>query len=271
MINWKKVLLPGQKGLVVEDETDAIILETFLDAGEKSAYWSDWRRQLVLTPPDKPQGKRGVLSELRENITNPEIEVWGLIDRDDNSPQEIIQLEQEYLQLLVLPRWTIENYVIAPDEISRLFPQTEKITQLTELINTAIPEALRNGALWLVLSESGAHRFCRGSENGYPMAILSQIWMSDTDIETQLQAWYQKLEPAPILTELQIRLKTIEQDTSRYFIQYIHGKKFFNQVIISALNKIFRQQSADFWLKQLTSDISHCPPDLIPLFKRVLI
>jgi hypothetical protein len=60
MIDWSKLgAIP--KGLAVEGPTDKTVIEAFLDAGERTARWSDWRSKLMV---EAANGMEGVRNEL---------------------------------------------------------------------------------------------------------------------------------------------------------------------------------------------------------------
>ena len=52
--------------------------------------------------------------------------------------------------------------------------------------------------------------------------------------------------------------------------EYIHGKKFFNQVVVQVLDGLFAGKGADDWLQKLRDALIQPPPDLTDLFNRIL-
>ena len=123
-IDWSE---RGEKrGLAVEGiNHDSKIIEAFLSAGERKGnqYCQNWRSKIVI----KGAGSStNVTNELKIHNNDPDSKhygmIWGLIDRDWNSPNEIKQLKKDYPQLLILPRVMIENYLIDPDELIPLLP-----------------------------------------------------------------------------------------------------------------------------------------------------
>ena len=126
-IDWS-VLGLTKKGLAVEGKDDKLMLESFLDAGE-GHYWSGWRAQIrVEVAGSSPK----VIQELEAG----DARIWGMIDRDWRTDDELAELRSDYPQLLVLPRVTVENYCIDPTEIARMLPPSRL---------SSLPNRIRSG------------------------------------------------------------------------------------------------------------------------------
>lgn len=263
MVDWS-ILGTSKKGLAVEGKSDKLAIEAFLDAGEAEGHWSNWRGQLIV---EQTNGK--VTGELDSSNS----QVWGLIDRDRRTDDEVSDLQARYHQLLVLPRFTIENYCIDPIEILEMLPATQRarVPNLKDDIENHLEDWVKNGALWKVLSEQGAHDFCRGRERGYPMALLYIPVTVEADIEAQLSDWHQQLEPKQILGAYNNRVKDYLANTSDHYTLHIHRKNFFHQVVVQhALNPGIRSRSQDDWFADLFSSVTTCPADIVPVLKRVV-
>jgi hypothetical protein len=260
-IDWSKLgAIP--KGLAVEGEDDKIAIAAFLDAGEKGGYWSNWRFQLGVF--DAGNSSK-VLNELKAGDNR----IWGLIDRDWRNDAEIVSMQKDYPQLLVLPRVTIENYLIDSDELHNLLPPVKRIPVLRQNIERYRDDWVRNGALWQVLHDNGAHEFCRGDESGYPKAL--RYTTLETDIEAQFQQWYEQLNPTTVMSAYRIQIQQFQVDTANHYTRHIHGKHFFNQIVVSrVLNPNLGQQAEDKWFSDLFSGVSDCPSDLIPVLQQIV-
>lgn len=261
-VDWSQ-LGRTQQGLAVEGKDDKRVIEAFLDAGENTGHWKNWRGQLRV---EETGGGSQVLREL--DMKNARI--WGLIDRDRLRDNDIAKLQSDYPKLLILPRFTIENYLVAPNELPLLLPpkQLERVPHLADEITTHTPDWVRNGALWYALSEHGAHDFCRGA-TGYPKALLSQP-VSDKDITIQLEHWHTHLDPNTILNSYHQRINDFQKQPDAHYTRHIHGKNFFKQVITPYLNKGLGQKSESEWFEVLANGITSCPADIAPLLKHII-
>jgi len=270
VIDWS-ILRPTQKGLAVEGQDDKLLVETFLDAGEKGGQWQDWRAKLVIRDSG---GIKAVLAEVgRASIHN---NIWGLIDRDWRTDNEISDLTGKYPQLLVLPRPMIENYCVDPDEFLSMLPKVQREmlneSETRSGVGNNLADWLMHGALYAILHENGAHDFCRG-DSGYPNALLTTPPITDEGkIASILIGWHNQLEPTLLLKNYRQRAASLQHRTvQEHYRECINGKDFFNQIVVQqTLNKKFRQQDPDTWFKTLMSGCTNCPSDFAPLMSRLL-
>lgn len=263
-VDWS-VLGASKKGLAVEGKDDKTVIEAFLDAGE-GRHWTDWRAKVrVEVAGSSPK----VLQELGADDGR----VWGIIDRDWRTDVELAQLQSDYAQLLILPRITVENYCIAPDEIAAMLPapRLSSLPNLKSDIDKFKDDWIHNGALWQVLHEHGAHEFCRGHQDGYPMAILHQPITVEAEIEAQFQKWHLQLDPKTIMLAYRRMLGDFRSDSANNYSRHIHGKYFFNQIITQEiLNPALGQRKSTEWFDDLFSNLTDCPNDIIPVLQRVV-
>lgn len=259
-VDWTR-LGTTKQGLAVEGQDDKRAIEAFLDAGEDH-YWNDWRSQLMV----EVTGSK-VLPELDNE------RVWGLIDRDRRTADELKPLSERYPRLLILPRHMIENYCIAPDDLLTLLPpaQRERVPDISEKIEQHRDQWVQNGALWQTLAERGANQFCGGRETGYPMALLHTPVTERAAIERQLKDWHDQLEPVDILDAYESKLIDFRADQSANYTQHIHGKNFFHQIVVArVLNPSLGQRRANKWVSDLFSGVRACPRDIVPLLQRLV-
>lgn len=264
-IDWS-VLGASQTGLAVEGKDDKRAFEAFLGAGEREGHWSDWRGKVRVEVA-------GDAGKVIQELDSREPRVWGLIDRDWHTNSELVDLQRQHPQLLVLPRVTLENYLIDPDELVNLLPPEHRsnLPDLKKEVEKSIPNWIQNGALWQILHENGAHSFCQGHEDGYPMAILREPVTDEEAIAARFQRWYGQLDPNTILPAYRDKVSEFSSNPTAHYRLHIHGKNFFNQVVVQQiLNPTFGQESADRWSEDLFSQVSTCPVDLIPLLQRIV-
>jgi hypothetical protein len=266
-------------GLAVEGITDKKILESFLSAGENAGYWSNWRAKVSV---ESVGNVTTVLKEV-DPANNAGKEVWGLIDRDWRTDTEVNDLENKFPQLLILPRIMIDNYLIDPTEFIALLPpnlaarldQTKVQTNVDKHLNNW----LKHGAISSVLHENGALQFCRPDGNAFPSALIDRLETDRTKIVRQLETWYDRLDPHKLIAKYDTRLADFNEAAHQDKLQRcIHGKKFFNEVIVQrVLKKLPRTpdelRDRDGWIDVLTTEAKRstlCPPDLVPIFQRVI-
>lgn len=88
--------------LLVEGIDEEAIIPKFLDAGTKNGHWPDWNPLFVIR---NSMGSKPILSQLEEALDANDSEIWGLIDRDWRTNEEVKKLEKKFSgRLLVLPR-----------------------------------------------------------------------------------------------------------------------------------------------------------------------
>lgn len=265
------LLTPSQVGLAVEGIDDKQAIEAYLTVGEGQHWGQQWRQRLRIEA-------MGSVRRVFDEVTGADERVWGLIDRDWRSEAEIAHLQLDYPRLLVLPRITIENYCIDPDEmISYLPPHAlEKHALIRAGIESHVDDWLQNGALWRTLHEHGAFQFCRGHLEGYPMALLYHPVTDEHAIARQFERWHHQLDLDIIMTAYHETIAAFRADPSATYRQHLHGKNFFAQVVVQqVLNPLLGQQAEGVWFDDFFNWFSNqpdstCPPDIIPLLQRLV-
>jgi len=255
-----------KRGLLVEGRDDQIIIEAFLDAGERQRLWDHWRAALVVI-------EIGGGSKLLDKLpSHPRL--WGLIDRDWRTTEALQSLSQRYPRLFVLPRVMIENYAINPQELEVLLPPKRRSDDLLRDIESQRDLWVSNGALWQTLNQRGALEFCRGHEQGYPMALLSKPAIDDAAIEQQYRRWHEHLNLEGVLVDYHQQLAQFQAAPDQHYSQHIHGKNFFNQVVVKALNRRFpkEQRGHSGWLETLFkgNTLLTCPQELQALLSVIV-
>ncbi len=269
-IGWQNLLRGGMRGVAVEGKDDQVALEAFLSAGERDGHWQNWRAQLAIQRAD---GTSMVIKE----VSRTDHVIWGILDRDWRTTEELAELQDKHPRLLFLPRIMIENFIIAPDELMARVPpkQRERLekSDFATLVEAERAVWIQHGALSGVLYEHGAHQFCRGEE-GFPRRLLAKPISSKDEIKHQFEAWQAHLAPESWLPIYEERLVALQSKTATdQYSHCIHGKDFFNEVVVQKLNRFLGQSGRDTWweiLFQHTAESPPCPPDLVPLLKRLL-
>jgi hypothetical protein len=263
MSDWS-TLGNKQRGLAVEGKRDKDAVEAFLTAGD-GPHWDNWRAQIEVKPA-------GDAKAVWKELDREDPRIWGLIDPDWRTPAELEMLRQKYPRLLILPRVMIENYFIDPAEVQQWLPEVQRhrLTGMQAIVDSVLHDWVANGALWQTLHLRGAHDFCRGHEDGYPMAILQRP-LSDEGIERQFQQWVARLDSQAVYQDYDQQRQAFQAAPDQHFTHHLHGKNFFNQVIVSAvLNPLLGQRAEDDWVKDLLIGVEKAtvPADLAAALQR---
>jgi hypothetical protein len=244
---------PGSKVLVVEGEDDKLFIEAMLDKVAPGTWPGDWTIGAA-------NGKNKVLSILRDQPG-----WWGLLDRDEWTSQEISNQQALFPgRLFFLPRYCMESYFIFPAEVWQSLPARQNdvadgLTALETAIHTGLPGWLRHGCLWHAVNplQEGLRAL------GFKDALLDHAnAQNDAVIRQTLQDWHQFLDPEKVEAQFQANLTTaFSSSIPEQFTTWVHGKKFFEQHVVPALNELLGQDSSDKWLTELRKDLP-VPSDL---------
>ncbi|MBJ4539380.1 DUF4435 domain-containing protein, partial [Salmonella enterica subsp. enterica serovar Mbandaka] len=107
-IKEQKVATTGRRVLLVEGTDDVTAFQNFL-----SRKFAAWEQDWILAPAGS---KKNVLEALALEAN------WlGVVDRDAWTDVQIAEKRRNLANLLVLPRFCIESYLIAPEELWLVF------------------------------------------------------------------------------------------------------------------------------------------------------
>jgi hypothetical protein len=242
--------------LLVEGDDDRLWFEHFLDQ-----YSFEWRRKFAIFPAE---GKQKVISGV--NTYHPDDWV-GIVDMDEGFPDDI-QNRIANSRIRTLPRFCLESYFVMPEEIWQALPDSQKIqvsrTDWETSILSEAPAWVAHGAMWRVLRRVYQH-------NRLPEGLDSEPVTNRARILEILQNWHQSLSPEQVLAEYDRELLTAQQLPMDEQIKiYVHGKKFFRQVTIQKMDRIFHGKGLDYWIEGFRKSQIKPPADLIDLLDWVL-
>ncbi len=260
-IRQKLIGAQNKRVLLVEGTDDEAALRILL-----GRFVPGWEQGWAISPAGN---KRQVLALL---ALEPD---WlGLVDRDEWDAALIQQRQTELPNLMVLPRFCLENYLINPTELWAAIPKAQQANVVggiagfeTEFI-TALPKYLRHGVLWQVVSPlwSGLRTLgfkeALASQNSVPTA------QDDDAIRQTLGTWHQLLDPATVFADFQTQLKAAHVATRDVQLsQWVHGKIFWQAVVSPCLNRLFGSMSEAERRKKILHNVPF-PADLQPIFDR---
>lgn len=229
----------GQRVLIVEGKTDEAVFLQLLKKIDPQ-----WETKWVLA---EVGGKRNVVEILSKQTT------WlGIVDRDEWDNAQLNQRQQQLPNLLVLPRFCIENYVVVPSELWHCLPQKQKAKLPDEReaailsIATPITENLERwvqfGARWAIINPLWDELRLLG----FNRDLLDPEQIVDEQVfRAQCASWHGHLEPQGLWQRYQDKLTEIQaQPVDEQLRSIVHGKKFFKAIVTPAFRQLFAIQSA---------------------------
>jgi predicted ATP-dependent endonuclease of OLD family len=244
--------------LLVEGKTDVLLLRHFL-----AQYSPEWDKRFhVAFAGNKEQVFIGVKSHRPHWL--------GVVDQDEWNLQDVQERIKSSPHLKILPRFCIESYFCSPIELWAALPQAQRShvgddpQKLAASILTALPDWVAHGAMWRVLRRlrSAAH---------LPTQFDERPITDETEIRQILQTWHDQLAPDKVIEQYHQELNTAKQlSQDEQLTRYVHGKKFYNQVVVKVLNQLFERGEADDWLQRFRDEKMPPPQDLQELLDWVL-
>jgi len=248
----------GNLVLLVEGDSDVLLFRHFL-----AQHRPGWEVRLHITPAgSKARVVTGVA------VHRPD---WiGVIDLDEWSPDELQEAVARSPRLRSLPRFCIESYFCNAAELWTALPQPQRSRlgndpkKLGAPLLDALPDWVAHGAMWRVLRQ--LHRVAR-----LPTRLENEPVTDEVEIRRILQDWHEQLAPDQVLEQYHRQLDTARRlSQDEQLTRYVHGKKFYNQVVVKTLNRLFSEQSADDWLQKFRDEKIQPPQDLRELLDWVL-
>ena len=223
----------------------------------------DWEQRWALAPA----GNKRQLGELLALEPG-----WlGLVDRDEWDPATVDQNTSDHPNLLVLPRFCLENYLIDPAELWQAIPAARQAklddgerTLSAELIGD-LPQYRRHAALWAVVTPLWSGLRARGFKEALAFADSLANAQDDATIQRILGDWDALLDPQRIFADFQACLSRIEAAPQQQQLHHwIHGKVYWTQVVNPAMNRLFGQMSATERRTKILNRLPR-PADLNPI------
>jgi len=248
----------GKAVLLVEGKDDVPLLSYFL-----TKHSPGWDSKLVILPAD---GKKRVISGIRTHRPD-----WvGVVDTDEWNPDDLQNVAASLPRLLVLPRFCIESYFCDPEEVWEALPPAQRNhlggdpNVLSQPILEVLTDWVAHGAMWRVLRR--LHHTAQ-----LPAKLDHAPVTDELEIRTILKTWHEKLAPDLVIQQYHDELAEATTLGMKHQItEYIHGKKFYRQVVVPTLNRLFSSKSAGDWLQRFQDGEIQPPEDLQRLFDEIL-
>lgn len=224
----------GKRVLLVEGIDDADAYRIFL-----TRKFPNWEQTWAVAHMN---GKKQVLQGLAL-----ESDWLGLVDRDEWSEEVQRQNLAAHPNLLVLPRFCLESYLVGPAELWQAFPAKQKakiaggeLAFRAELL-AALPEWIRHAALW-----HGVRPLWQQLRNaGLPDAVTSKPPNpTDAELRAFFESWRGLLVDADTLLARVHALEAEMQadDVETVCQHWLHAKDFYAEVVHRVLDRLLGQK-----------------------------
>ena len=248
----------GKLVLLVEGEDDVVLFEHFL-----KQHVPGWDLRLHLAAAG---GKQRVIVGVA--VHRPE---WiGIVDLDEWSPADVRAAVARSPRLRALPRFCIESYFCHPVELWAALPPVQRARlgnnpqTLAAPIMEKLPDWAARGAMWRILRQ-----LCHDTR--LPTALEREPVTDEAEIRRTLEEWHARLAPEQVLAQYRQELEKARRlSPDEQLTRYIHGKKFFNMVVVQTLDHLFSGKGADDWLQKFRDAPIQPPGDLKELLDWVL-
>ena len=236
--------------LLVEGADDVDIFEHFFDQ-----HSPGWRSQFFTADA----GGKG---HVNSGVVTHHPDWAGVMDLDERSPAQVEEMAAQSDRIHVLPRFCIESYFCHPDEIWPLIPAHQQarlaggLGEFSQLVEVHVNDWVAHGAMWRVLRE--LYHQTRLPEELERAPVTDPIRIREI-----LSNWHNNLSPDQVIESYERELEKAQAlSIEDKLTQYIHGKKFFNQVVVQILDQSFSGKGADDWVEKFRDAKISPPPDL---------
>lgn len=235
-IKAKEVGQTGKRVLLVEGTDDVDAYSIFL-----SKKFPQWEQRWAVAYMGN---KRRVIEAL---TIEPN---WlGLVDRDEWDAQVQSQYQAQHANLLVLPRFCLESYLVSPAELWHAFPdkQRNKVAGGEPAFRNAMlgvfSEWVRHAALW-----HGVRPLWQQLRNaGLPDQVSKKPpTPTDPELLAFFESWRNVLGDANALLSRVHALETqlLASDVEEVCHKWLHAKDFYAEVVHRTLDQLLGQKSA---------------------------
>lgn len=200
-----------------------------------------------------------------------------LVDRDEWSVEEVAQRRAECQNLLILPRFCLENYLLNPDEIWSALPpgQQQKLhasgmdqAKFAAQLLVELQAWQRHAALWQVINPLWSGLRARGFQDGL---LRTNQFPDDQELQATLLDWHNLIDHDRIWREIQNAMQLMAAlDLQTFLHCHLYGKKFFPQVVVPYLNTLLGQKQEAQWRIALLKSMP-LPSDLAEVWLKMAL
>ncbi|HLP47001.1 MAG TPA: DUF4435 domain-containing protein, partial [Candidatus Kapabacteria bacterium] len=240
---------------------------------DKTAYellfqnkYSNWEYLFSFHPVT---GKDNVIKELENSP-----DFIGIIDKDEWWEEDIEKNKQKLSNLIVIPRYCMESYLVVPEEIWAALPGIQKEKIKYDDFRDAILENIEAWTKYAALWHAIQPLYYKLKDSGFNQELLIQDdrILDEEFIRATLNKWHGILDPEKAFNNYRALLSQITALSHREKLQkWIHGKEFWEKHVSQKLVKFFGQKSQKEYLREIWEllEIPGDWADIWPVFKRL--
>lgn len=227
-----------KKAVLVEGDEDKAAYELLF--GNK---YSNWEKYLLFHPAE---GKSKLINELEKSP-----DFIGIIDKDEWSEGDIADSKNKLSNLIVIPRYCMESYLVDPEEIWKIWeklPDNRRKHVKYDEFRSAILENLENWTRHAALWHAVLPLYMRLKKSGFNQIFLNltDIIKNEEFIKEKLNEWHKILDPGSIFKKYLDLFREINSlSLQEKLHQWIHGKKFWEQHVSQKLVLFFGQEERE--------------------------
>jgi len=219
-----------RKILFVEGKNDKSIYEILFENEENGI---DAFEKHLLIYRGKDDNELGKAKEIKH--IKPENNFIGIIDRDTMTDEEVNLIEND--KLFILPRYTIENFIIKPSELWEIdFVRTlfSDFKEFENAIEVDFELWKKQGAFWRVVYPLYQDLI---SNRGFNKRLRDiSILRDDKSVMSVIKSWQELLNPEEIFNNYNEEIKKVnDMAKDEIYNKIIIGKDFFEQNIANVL------------------------------------
>jgi hypothetical protein len=237
----EKIAGSSKKVILVEGKDDEIACKHLFD--KKYRHWE--RLLLVFTAG----GKINVINELKRSP-----DFIGIIDKDEWSEEDINSIKAEINNLIVIPRYCMESYLVNPDEIWGALPgnirQNVNYEDFKDAVLENIEDWTKHSALWHAVLPL----YSKLKKSGFNQVLLNEIEKikDEAFIKAKLNEWHNILDPENTFQKYRSLLSEITGvSIEERLHKWIHGKKFWEVHVSGKMVEFFGQKSREKYANEI--------------------
>lgn len=226
----------GKKLLIVEGEDDKTVVEQLLASVDRV-----WATKVHVGAAG---GRAKVLSKLNDNP-----DWFGLVDRDVWDDAQVFKKKAALPKLVVTSGWCMENHFCHPVDVESALSLAPGTIQAE--LDQVLDNWLWYGAIRWTLQRVRDGINWPPSDLGHPIQNPCGQDVDARELRAQLQSSPGLFNPRDVeglITAIRARKGELDALPDRDKIETgVHGKEFFNEVIVRALSRKRSQQHASVW------------------------
>lgn len=232
-----KTQLVGNSGvrvLLVEGPDDVDAYRIFLDR-----KFPGWERKWHI----EPAGKKASVVKMAKKEGS-----WlGLVDRDEWTDAEITKQVGDCPNLLILPRFCLESYLIDPQELWEAFPEKQRAkipggeAQFRQELLANLEGWIRHAAFW-----HGIRPLWQQLRDlRFPDSVFgSPPMLDDESLRAKFKVWHDSLDADVILRRVHdLQAELTSKDQGELCRRWLYAKNFYPQVVHTVLNRLLGLKS----------------------------